>query len=115
MKVSSRFIALALLALTALPLAAQQVTGNITGTVMDKSGSVIPGANIKLTSASTGAMRQTTANKDGDFEFNAVLAGNYRVEVSHPGFKKLEQTGIELTAGQSLTLNELHLEVGDVS
>src|SRR3954470_10574777 len=82
--------ALALLA--ALPAAAQQVTGNITGTITDKSGSVIPGAAVKLVSETTAAARQTVTNKDGDFEFNAVQAGNYRVEVQHTGFKKLAQT-----------------------
>ena len=87
--VSRGLVVLSILGASVLPIAAQQVTGNITGTITDKSGSVIPGANIKLISESTAAARQTVANKDGDFEFNAVQAGHYRVEVAHAGFKNI--------------------------
>ena len=41
--------------------AAQQITGSISGSITDRSGSVIAGVAVKLTSENTAAVRQTTA------------------------------------------------------
>lgn len=114
-RLSRVFLSLLLLVAACAPMAAQQITGKITGSVKDKSGSTIPGATVRLISDSTGTSRETTCNKDGDFEFNAVQSGNYHAEVLSSGFKKFEQPGIELTAGQSLSLGDINLTIGDVS
>ncbi len=97
------------------PVFAQQLTGNISGTVTDKSGSVISGAKVRITSESTGVTKDGKTNSSGEFEFTTVQAGNYRLDAQHAGFKKFEQQGIELTANQSLALGEIRLTVGDAS
>lgn len=106
--------AAALLSLSALA-PAQQLTGKITGTVMDKSGSFIAGAEIKLTSATTGQTRDTKSKNSGDFELPTIQAGNYELEVRHKGFKSYRLPGIELTANQSLSLGEIKLTIGDAA
>ncbi len=101
--------------LSVVALCAQQLTGNISGTVMDKSGALISGAAIKLVSVTTGAVRETKTNEQGSFEITTVQAGNYRLEVKHSGFKTYEEPGIELTANQSLSMGEIKLTVGDAA
>ena len=59
----------------------------ITGTVADPSGAVVPGANVKLREVSSGKMRTVTANAAGQFELAGLAAGKYEVQVSLAGFR----------------------------
>src|SRR5258708_12857134 len=56
-------------------LGAQQLTGSISGTVADKSGSPIVGASIQLVSETTGASREGGSDAEGTFQFPAIAAG----------------------------------------
>ncbi len=103
------------LVISCLPVMAQQITGSISGTVADKSGSVIAGATVKLTSESTAAVRETTTDTDGNFRFSAVPAGNYKFTALHAGFKGYEQKDLELTPNQNLAVGTIKLQVGDVA
>lgn len=96
-------------------VSAQIVTGSITGTVADVSGSVIPGVTVKLTSETTAAVRQVLTDQDGNFQFNAIQPGNYTLVAELAGFKKYEKKNIELTPNESLAAGIIKLEVGDVS
>ena len=49
-----------------LPILAQNVTGSITGAVLDKSGSQIPAVNVKLTSETTAATREAATDPSGN-------------------------------------------------
>src|SRR5262249_21351294 len=64
-----------------------ETTTSITGTVADQSGSVFPGATVKLTNQSTGAARETTTNSQGVYSFQSLPAGRYTIVASAPGFK----------------------------
>ena len=101
--------------LFAASLFAQQVSGRINGTVTDESGSLIAGADVKIVSEATGQTRDTKSAGDGAFEATNLQPGNYRVEVTQTGFKRLQQSRIELTANQSLSVGQLKLAVGDVA
>ena len=101
--------------LSTMPLSAQQVSGRMSGSVTDASGSFITGADVKIVSEATGQSRDTKSGNDGSFEITNLQPGNYRVEISQTGFKRLQQGGIELTANQSLSLGQLKLTVGDVA
>ncbi len=95
--------------------AAQQLTGSISGTVTDRSGSAIAGANVRLMSVGTGATRTTVSDGEGGYQLSAIAAGKYRLAVSHPGFKTHERNSIEITANESLALGEARLDVGEVN
>ncbi len=56
---------LAVLALLALPVSAQTPSGEISGTIVDSSGSVLPGVRVTLTNAATKATRLTQSNESG--------------------------------------------------
>src|SRR5258706_1383453 len=90
-------VALLLCAL-ALPAMAQLDTGSIVGVVRDKSGAVVPGANVKATSIKTGRVNEVKAGSAGEYEVLGVPEGTYRVEVSHSGFKTGVVSGIVLNA-----------------
>src|SRR2546428_12853451 len=63
----------------------QTVTGTISGTVVDASGSVIVGATVTLVNERTGDIRSLLSNDEGAFSFSAVQPGVYTVKVGLPG------------------------------
>jgi hypothetical protein len=93
----------------------QEVTGSITGTVVDSSGSAVAGVTVKLVSEQTSAVTTQTTNTEGGFVFTAVKPGLYSVNAEHAGFKQFRKERIELTPGDIMGVGTLTLEVGSVS
>ena len=58
----------------------------ITGSVVDATGAVIPGANVKVRRVSTGEVRNERTDAQGQFRFSAISPADYRIEVSSAGF-----------------------------
>src|SRR5713101_7865353 len=85
---------LAALATTPGDLHAQGLTGQITGTIVDSAGGVLPGATVIVRNAGTNLVRDTLTGGDGSFIFPDLLAGTYDVKVALPGLKTFEQKGI---------------------
>ena len=109
------FVAVALLA-AALPAAAQSqaMNGSIEGTVRDNSGAILPGVTVTLTNTDTGAQRVVVTNEEGVYRAPLLPLGTYQVTAELQGFKKFEQQGISLSAGQT-ALTNMTLNVGNVS
>src|SRR5438045_3855406 len=63
----------------------QAVFGNISGTIQDASGAVLPNANITITDLDRGTVYRTQSNQDGNYEQTHLLAGRYQVKVESPG------------------------------
>lgn len=84
-----------LVALTAAPALAQ-ATSQITGTVKDASGAVLPGASVSATQTDTGFKREVVTDGDGFFSLPGIPVGPYQLEVMLPGFRTAVQTGIVL-------------------
>lgn len=82
----------------------------ITGTVLDPSGAVVPGASISVTEKSTGVTRTTVANASGQFNVSSLPPGTYTVKIDAKGFSESIQT-FTLLADQVRDLNA-HLQVG---
>src|SRR6266481_7700529 len=108
------FVILAILAFSAAAVA-QSITGSISGTVTDSTGGVIPGTTVTLTGDQTGGTRTATTNGEGRFNFAALQPGNFSIKVEHQGFQVLDQTGVVLSANESLALGDLKLQPGQVS
>ena len=94
---------------------AQRITGELSGTVADASGGVVPGADVALANEASRATRRTVTNHSGFFAFVAVPAGTYTLTVATPGFKTHEVTGIELLGGDSRTVRTIALELAVVA
>ncbi len=104
------------LALSAGPAFAQSqaANGTIEGTIADSSGGVLPGVTVTVTNIDTGLERSLVTNIDGQYRGLLLTLGQYKVAAELQGFKKAEQTGIALRAGDTATIN-FSLEVGTVS
>jgi len=104
-------IGVALLLLSG-PLTHAQTTAQLTGTVQDNSGSVIPGAQVTLTDESTGVLRAVQTNGQGLYAFPSLVPASYSLKVTAKGFQPKEITGITLHAGDERTVPAFTLTVG---
>jgi hypothetical protein len=95
--------AILLLALAPCCARAQSTFGSIRGTVTDVSGAVIEGATVSAHSLDESADRQTTTSASGDFLFENLKAGHYRLTVQHSGFADMVISA-DLEARQDLRL-----------
>ncbi len=96
-------------------LSAQTIsTSQIRGVIQDASGAAVAGAQIKLTSTSTGAVRTAASGADGSYVLPDLSVGSYTLEVAKEGFSKYVQTGIVIEVGVSPTIN-IALTVGAVT
>ncbi len=93
---------------------AQVPTGNILGTIKDGQGAVVPGATVTATNLGTQFTRNTVTDGAGEYALRLLPVGNYKVEVSIPGFKTFTQTGIQLEVGRNARLDAT-IELGAVS
>lgn len=93
----------------------QVLKGSISGTAADPNGAVIPGATVKATNSDTGAVLKTTTNNEGVFRFSLIPAGNYKLEITAPGFQTVAQNGVVVVAGRDSSLNIVKLTVGEAS
>ena len=82
----------------------RSTTATLSGTVTDQTGARIPKASVKLINSDLGINRVSNTSETGEFSFALLLQGTYTLEVSAPGFRTAQQTGIVLTAGDSLNL-----------
>jgi len=90
----------------ALPLTAQtSATGNISGTVTDATGGVVPGATVVITNTDTGVSRTTETNSAGIYTATFLLPGHYEIDASGASFGKVERKNLTLTVGAELTIN----------
>lgn len=60
----------------------------VTGSVLDLSGAVIPGATVSLRSRDGARIRTATTNGRGFYTFSAVPAGRYEIKIGSPGFER---------------------------
>ena len=97
----SRFIVLVLLGATGY---AQTFRGAINGTVTDASGAVVTGASVKATNVATAVGITATTTSGGEFAFQDLPLGTYKVEVTAAGFRSAAVDNISVTAGGVYTL-----------
>ena len=95
-------------------LAWAQATAQITGTVRDQTGAVLPGVEITATQTETGIARSTITNETGSYVLPNLATGPYRLEAALPGFRSYVQTGIVLQVNSNPVINPT-LKVGQVT
>ena len=93
-------------------VAAQTATSTLTGTVVDGTGAVVPGASVTATHVSTTTVRTGTSNDNGLFRLPALAPGEYSVVVELSGFKSVTVQQIQLVSSETRDLGKLALEVG---
>jgi hypothetical protein len=107
-------VAMLLLLLTGVQtLTAQTDSARVTGTVLDQSGAVISGAQIKITNLGNNASITVVSGTNGDFSAAALEPGSYKAEISAPGFGSQVQN-FKLDVSQVQAIN-FKLAVGGSS
>ena len=106
---------LALLLVPTTSVFAQGLTGQISGSIQDSTGSRVPGATVTLTNTDTGLVRETMSDNNGDFVFTQLLPGSFQVSVNKEGFKRYEQKDIAVTATERVVLRTVVLDVGSIT
>src|SRR5579864_6351252 len=91
-----------------------QATAQISGTVHDQSGAVLPGVEVTATQTETGIARMTVTNETGSFVLPNLALGPYKVEAALTGFRTFVQTGIVLQVNSSPVINPI-LQIGQVT
>ena len=115
-RVLQGFAVLMLVASAARPAGAQStaINGTIEGNVVDSSGAALPGVTVTITNTDTGAQRVVITGAQGEYRAPLLPLGSYALTAELPGFKKFEQRGVSLSAGQTALIN-VTLSVGNVS
>src|SRR5215475_7661897 len=93
---------------------AQSSTTALRGTVSDTSGAAVAKADVTLSNPERAFERTTQTGIEGGFEFLQLTPGVYHLTVQMAGFRKFEQTGIQLLVSTPATIN-VKLEVGTTS
>jgi hypothetical protein len=107
-------VACLLVVLLAGVAAAQTPLGRVTGTVLDDSGGVLPGATVTLTHVGTNQVQVAVTNEVGSFTFQQVPVGTYTINVSLEGFRSVDFTNLVVAVGQEYSLTA-KLEIGALS
>jgi hypothetical protein len=92
---------------------AQTTTGSILGDVTDSSGAGLTGVTVRITSAGTGATRQTHTSA-GMYQFDGLPPADYVVTLEFPGFRPITRSGIVLPIQGRIKL-DFQMEVGEIS
>jgi hypothetical protein len=88
--------------------AAEQLPGNISGTVVDQSGAVVAGAHVKLTSGSQS--QEAVSGGDGGFSFANVVPGAFQLTITTAGFAAQSTSGT-LASGETYIVPRVGLSV----
>jgi len=82
-----------------------QATGSFSGTVTDKSGSVISGASVTATSQGTGLSRASKTDDAGHYLIPLLPVGIYTLRVEFQGFQRVESKDLRLQVDESRELD----------
>jgi carboxypeptidase family protein len=97
------------------PSAHAQVTeGRFTGTVVDQSGSAVPGASVVVKNERTAEERTVTSNAQGRYLVPGLKPSIYTIKSTFSNFAPLEYKGLQLQAAQEFAI-DLQLQPAGVS
>src|SRR5712691_4058689 len=82
-----------------------QATGSFSGTVTDKSGSVVAGATVKAISEGTGASRESKTDDNGHYLIPLLPVANYTLRVEFTGFQSVERRAVRLQVDEQRELD----------
>lgn len=91
------------LLLTAGTLFAAQSGGFLTGLVRDRSGALVPGAEVRIQSEFTGARQKTFCDRAGRYVSAELAPGSYKLTIRSRGFRTVTQPAVMVKANQTRT------------
>src|SRR6185295_5217474 len=91
-------------------VAAQTVTGTLSGSVLDANGAVVADAPVTAKSRDTGFTRSVTTNSEGYYIMSFLPLGPYDLTVDVKGFRKVTKTEVQIELNKN-TVSNFKLEV----
>lgn len=107
-------LSLATLLIAYLPVFGQLTSGNLTGTVYDPAGAIVPGATVSAHNNATGVDANTTSTSSGEYRFENLPVGNYSLTVTAAGFTRAQVQNINIDLNQTVT-NNVKLAIGQAA
>lgn len=85
-------------------ISGQIISGDLVGTVFDKTGAVVPNAAVVAANVETGVNYSTKANDNGEYRISNLPVGTYNVSASTPSFATTTVTGFKVELNKTSTL-----------
>jgi outer membrane receptor protein involved in Fe transport len=92
---------------------AQQFKANITGTVTDTQGAVVPGVTVAVVNTDTNVSAESVTDASGIFSVKDLVPGPYKLTAALQGFKTFVRGGLVLHTAETATI-AVRLDVGAV-
>src|SRR5215472_7572139 len=93
-----------------------QMTGRLTGTVVDPAGASVPDAKVGLyLPGGKAPLLSTTTNSEGIFDFIGVRPDLYMLQIDAAGFNKLTQAEVRVEPARQLQLSPIALQLAAAS
>jgi len=86
-------------------------TGSISGTVVDPTGAVVPGAKVAAVNSATGQTINVETNEAGLFSVRSVPPGLYKVTIETKSFRTITLDKVDVTVSHESALGEVKLEL----
>ena len=93
---------------------AQMNTADITGSVMDPSDAIVPGATVTALEEATQQKHTAVTNEAGQYSLLQLPLGEYKVTADAQGFREAVQERVVLHAGDHIR-QDFPLQLGDAS
>lgn len=90
------------------------VSGEITGSVTDSTGAVVPGAAMRATNVGTNVITDTLTNEAGIYRILSLIPGTYSISAERTGFKKFVRENVVVNVGTVVRVDAT-MEVGEVT
>jgi len=113
-KIGGPAAATLLLCIVSCTIVFAQSTAQVSGSVKDQTGAVLPGAEVTMTQTETGLVRTTISDETGSYSLPNLPIGPYKLEAQLPGFRLYAQTGIVLQVNSNPVINVV-LQVGQIT
>jgi hypothetical protein len=92
----------------------QAISGDLVGTVIDKSGAVVPNAAVDAVNEGTGVASSTTTNSAGEYRFSNLPVGTYDITAAAPAFGATTLKGFVVELNKTASVRII-LDVGKVA
>jgi len=91
---------------------AQQVFGNIYGTITDSSGGAVTNAKITITDSNKGTQFIVNSDASGNYAKGQLIPDPYTVAIEAPGFQKVVSNALEVRVDEAARF-DVSLKVGE--
>src|ERR1700730_739701 len=92
-----------------------QGTARVSGTVLDVSGAVVPGARISLTHRDGTQLRTVVSGANGEFTFTKLPPGSYLLIVNVKGFAPFTSADFNLSSQQAYEVPKISLAIASAN